>query len=214
MSQNEFISIEDTKKYYLNNIARYGIEAPRTMGYHCGPIDDRLISNLLPESIPSSYTVLDVGCGLGQLIPILESRFQNSKIESLIGIDIVDEFIDHSKNQYPQHDFIAADFLEWPLPRQFDLVVAAGVLVSKISNFELYLEKFIEKMVLASKGWIAFNVVGSCGPTYTAKHLATVSKQKIEEILSKNSDADWQIQDKEVFPGAKDLFVCGKKRTD
>ena len=213
MSQRNFLNIQDTKQYYLDNILRYGIDAPRTMGYHSAPIDDRLISNLLPKQLPDVYSVLDVGCGLGQLIPILEQRFPESQLLKFHGLDLVEEFIQRCREQYPHHQFTSVDFLEWQMTQKFDLVLAAGVLVTRISDFEQYLEKFVSRMVAASKGFVGFNVVASCGPNYTAKHLATISEEKMQEVLNSLPDVSWQMQKKEVFPGALDTFICGLIKT-
>ncbi len=209
MSGNSFINIEDTKAYYLRNISRYGIEAPRTMGYHSAPIDDRLISNLLPEELPSSYSVLDVGCGLAQLIHILATKFPAQKMHKYVGLDLVDDFIQHSSKNFSQHQFITADFLEWQSSEKFDLVIAAGVLVTRMADFELYLEKFITKMIASTKKTLAFNVVAGCGPQYTAKHLAYISQDKLEAILAGFPQIAWKLENKEVFPGAQDTFVIG-----
>ena len=102
------------------------------MGYHSEHIDDRLISNLLPDELPDSYSALDVGCGLGQLILILEIRFPKAKLSKFVGLDIVEPFIAHCTAQFQQFEFLTADFIEWEAPTQFDLVIAAGVLVSSI----------------------------------------------------------------------------------
>ena len=211
MALNNFLNIQDTKKYYLNNIALYGLDAPRTMGYRSGPVDDRLISNLLPDDVCNSYSVLDIGCGLGQIIPILQGRFPNYLLEDLVGIDLVDEFIESCKLKYINYDFYVSDFLEWNSPRMFDVVIAAGVLVTRIADFENYLLRFIEKMTVVSKDWIAFNLVNSCGLNYTAKHLATISLDDIMKILAQIPNVNWEIELKEVFPGSKDAFIRGRK---
>lgn len=205
-----YLSIDDTRSYYLRNIARYGIDAPRTMGYHCGPIDDRLIGNMLPEKLPQSFSVLDVGCGLGQLIPILANRYPEHKITRFLGVDLVEEFIAESKLRFPQHEFESKNFLELNTLEKFDLVLAAGVLVTRISNFESYLQQFISKMISMSRGYVAFNVVAVCGPGYTAKHLATISSERLKDIISGLGSLDWEIKSKEVFPGSEDTFVTGR----
>ncbi len=206
----EFCTVEDIKAYYLENISRYGIEAPRTMGYRVGPIDDRLIGNMLPREVPSSYSLLDVGCGLGQIVTILREKFPQCELSRMVGIDIVDEFVLRCRSQFPRYEFLTGDFLEWSSLEKFDLVIAAGVLVTRVDNFEEYLAAFIAKMVAASKGWIGFNVIGSYGQSYTAKHLGTVSEKKLSSILNEFSQVAWEVAAKEVFAGALDTFVRGR----
>lgn len=207
----QFTTIEDIKSYYLNNIARYGVEAPRTMGYHSAPIDDRLISNLLPDDLPNTYSVLDVGCGLGQIITILGRNFPLSKLEKLIGLDLIEQFVQQASITFPEHQFFTCNFLEWDSSEQFDLVLAAGVLVTRIEDFNLYLENFIKKMISYSRKWITFNVVGNCGPSYTAKHLATISMAQLGIVLKKFPEMQWDVSQKEVFAGSEDIFVRGQK---
>lgn len=206
----DFLSINDIEQYYIENIAKYGLEAPRTMGYHTGPIDDRLISKILPHSLSKEYSVLDVGCGLGQLIPILQTKFPESQMMQFVGLDLVADFISSCRERLQPHEFHKVDFLEWELTQRFDLVIAAGVLVTRIADFESYLHQFIEKMVLASKSWVGFNVIGSLSPSYTAKHLTAIPEEKLWAILGNFPKLDWDVNSIEVFPGSRDIFVGGR----
>ena len=105
MSFRELRSVDDITAYYRHGSELYGLESPRTMGYQTAPVDDRLIKHLLPENVPDSYSVLDIGCGLGQIVPILSDRFPKSHLETLLGIDLVDDFIQHCVAEFPAHEF-------------------------------------------------------------------------------------------------------------
>jgi trans-aconitate methyltransferase len=213
MSFRNFRNVDDITGYYRNGIELYGIDAPRTMGYQTTPIDDRLIKHLLPETVPDSYSVLDVGCGLGQIVPILRDRFPKSHLQKLLGIDLVEEFIRHCREEFPNHEFVTTNFLEWESPRRFDIVLAAGVLVTRIDLYETYLARFIAKMTSASKGWVGFNVIAHQGAGYTAKHLATISSESLTSILAAFPNVSWQMNKLEVFTGSHDTFVCGTVQT-
>jgi trans-aconitate methyltransferase len=212
MSFRELRSVDDITAYYRHGIELYGIESPRTMGYQTAPVDDRLIKHLLPEKVQDSYSVLDVGCGLGQIVPILSDRFPKSHLETLLGIDLVDDFIQHCVAEFPAHEFVTKNFLEWDSPRRFDIVLAAGVLVTRIDQYETYLARFIEKMISASKGWVGFNVIAHQGAGYTARHLATISSESLTSVLAAFPNVLWQINKLEVFTGSHDTFVCGTVR--
>lgn len=204
-----FQTTEDIASYYRNNIDLYGFDNPRTMGYHTGPIDARLISNLLPDSVPTNYSVLDVGCGLGQAIPILNETYKHSNLTRFVGLDIVEEFVRICAGQYLRYEFRTKDFLAWNSQERFDIVLAAGVLVTRIADYHSYLEKFVAKMVSSSAGWIGFNLIAGRSEQYTAKHLITITDESLAELLSKFPGVDWRVTRKEVFPGSEDTFICG-----
>jgi len=55
-------------------------------------------------------SVLDIGCGYGDLIPFLEEA------ASYIGIDVRCDRITHCKSQYPDYTFYCLNFEKDPLP--------------------------------------------------------------------------------------------------
>lgn len=55
-------------------------------------------------------SVLDIGCGYGDLIPFVEEA------ASYIGIDVRDESITHCKSRYPDYIFYCLNFEREPLP--------------------------------------------------------------------------------------------------
>lgn len=209
MTFRNFQTAEDIAEYYRHNIEQYGLENPRTMGYHTAPIDSRLIGNLLPAEVNESYSVLDVGCGLGQAIPILQEKFPSSRLVRFVGLDLVEEFVRACARDFLRYEFRTKDFLDWNSKEQFDIVLAAGVLVTRIADYEAYLRKFVTKMLLSSKYWVGFNLIALRGESYTAKHLATISEESLAELLLSFPNVNWQRSKIEVFPGSEDTFVCG-----
>ena len=67
----------------------------------------------------SKGVALDVGCGTGRLTGVLEeSGFRP------VGIDLSENMLLLAREQHPNAEFIKADICEWPLPAQYDLIVA------------------------------------------------------------------------------------------
>jgi len=107
----------------------------------------------------SNATIMDLGCGYGDLKSFLDARFSNI---TYLGIDFLKEFVDGANLRYghlPNTQFIQADFLTAGLP-EVDIVIASGSLNYRSEN-ELHPWQIISRMwELANKG-IAFNLLDS-----------------------------------------------------
>lgn len=69
------------------------------------------------------FSLLDYGCGLGQLALYIKERFP---LASYHGVDIVDEFISENKQNYSETSFsLIKDCFD--LDQQYDVIIAAGV---------------------------------------------------------------------------------------
>lgn len=68
--------------------------------------------------------LLEVGCGLGHLYPLLRASFGDARYT---GIDIVPDMIEHAKAAYPDATFECRDIFQSPLPREYDFVFISGV---------------------------------------------------------------------------------------
>ncbi|MBU0975733.1 MAG: class I SAM-dependent methyltransferase [Patescibacteria group bacterium] len=104
-------------------------------------------------------SVLDVGCGLGDLSFYLRNRFKNIKYE---GFDIVPEMVENAKKKYPDEKFNLSDIDDYR-KGSFDYVFAAGVFTHKIEDFKKKYLHVIRKMYEVSKKGSAFNMLRSGG---------------------------------------------------
>ena len=106
----------------------------------------------------NNKTVLDIGCGFGELGKFLLKRYEGV---NYTGIDSVNEFIDIAKNQVPGGKFEAKDFNN--LDYRTDIVIASGVLNSNmggtLENLE-FRKKAIAKMFSLTRSVLAFNMLG------------------------------------------------------
>jgi hypothetical protein len=102
---------------------------------------------------------------------------------------------------------------------KFELVIALGVLVTRVRCYDEYLEFFINRMVGFSSKYVAFNVVTDVLPDspnyeYSDKvgYTTAISIDRIETILSRIGDIDFKINSQKIFFDATDSFVQITKR--
>jgi ubiquinone/menaquinone biosynthesis C-methylase UbiE len=99
---------------------------------------------------PKGKTILDVGCGLADLIPFLEN-YTGGDFE-YIGIDIASKLVDDAKNMYTKsgRTFLAGDIFTVTFP-PVDIAVLSGALSFKIEGIEPYAYATMKKMFELSK---------------------------------------------------------------
>lgn len=105
----------------------------------------------------SGCSVLDVGCGYGDLKNFLDKRFENL---TYIGIDQMPEFIATARERYqdsPDTYFYQTDFTTVTFP-QFEYVLASGALGYRCNNPDFYLD-MIKKMYETATQAVAFNML-------------------------------------------------------
>ena len=105
----------------------------------------------------SGRTLLDVGCGYGDLKGFLDQRFTDF---GYIGIDQMPEFITEAKaryNDHPDTHFYQTDFTTVDFPT-VDFVIASGALVYRCDNPHFYAD-MIRKMYDAATQALAFNML-------------------------------------------------------
>lgn len=106
------------------------------------------------DYVKEGDSVLDVGCGNGRLLELLERKHIN-----YLGIDISEKLIDLARKKYPQNDFLVADNLNLPFPDdKFDKVFSVAVLHT-IPSEELRKKALSElKRVLKPNGLLILTV--------------------------------------------------------
>jgi ubiquinone/menaquinone biosynthesis C-methylase UbiE len=105
----------------------------------------------------SGSSVLDLGCGYGDLRTYLDERFSDI---TYIGVDHVPEFVEEARRRYEgsaNTSFFRADFGRLELPT-VDYVVASGAFAYGRSDPD-YFTDMIAKMYRAATVGVAFNML-------------------------------------------------------
>jgi 2-polyprenyl-3-methyl-5-hydroxy-6-metoxy-1,4-benzoquinol methylase len=77
----------------------------------------------LISGLPAGESLLDVGCGYGELLRFARPRGQ------YVGIDMVEQFVQEARHRYPYQSFMAGNILDY-CGLQSDWVLLVGVLSS------------------------------------------------------------------------------------
>ncbi|CAN5166225.1 hypothetical protein BH09PAT1_BH09PAT1_5240 [soil metagenome] len=102
----------------------------------------------------SGTTILDVGCGTGDLYNYLIQR----GIKDYLGLDIYHMSVEYAQMKYPEGRFQISDFLLFQTDQTFDYVFSSGALaaVLETNNYEM-MAAFIKKMWSLCSIGVAFN---------------------------------------------------------
>ena len=139
----------------------------------------------LSKSPIKNASVLDVGCGTGDLAQFLKDK----QMKEYVGIDLFEPALEKARKKFPDKKFINGDFLHYNFKRRFDFVFCSGALTTKLEsdNYEI-INSWIPKMWnLATKG-VAFNFL--IERDLTDDYLFLYNPEKVIEICKKTvSDA-------------------------
>lgn len=100
-------------------------------------------------------SILDVGCGFGDLFPFLKK--QKVKAFRYTGIDINPAFVDIAEKKYPEGKFFVANLLGKKLPSHFDYVFASGIFNDKIPGAKKRTEKMLDAINAHTRKGFAVN---------------------------------------------------------
>ena len=100
-------------------------------------------------------TILDVGCGFGDLYDLLKEKYKDFKYT---GIDVLPNMIQNAKKKHPNIDFIETEYSKYEGDK-YDIILSSGALSFKILNYKDYYFGMIEKMYKESKIATGFNML-------------------------------------------------------
>lgn len=126
----------------------------------------------------SGRTVLDIGCGFGDLLHTLEEKFD--PVASYTGVDLVEPLVKEAGQRWPTHTFITGDFLEITFDGGFDFVVASGVFNHRLDaiNSEEYIEAVMQRAFALCHDGFAFDFL-SDKVDYRLEHTYHASPERI-----------------------------------
>jgi SAM-dependent methyltransferase len=155
MSLPDYIAVQ---KYHRDRIVKFGVDSSWALGWTSeeGQLSRfKIIEELLGDL--SEKSVLDVGCGHGDLRGFFGNKFDGLRYA---GIDQIDSFLDvaiERYGNYPDTAFYFGDFFKAELP-VMDYMVACGAL-SYWSSDPDYVFKAITKLYNNCRLGVVFNLL-------------------------------------------------------
>jgi len=156
-------------KFYEDALERYGEEDVRSVQWTSSFGQKRRFDILLGVEDVNGSSLLDAGCGLGDLYALLTEKELNI---DYTGIDIIPEFIKVAQKNFPETNFEIKDILE--VEEKYDYVLASGALSFKVANNNEHYKRVIKKMYEVANKAVAFNMLDNAthvdNGTYAAYH--------------------------------------------
>lgn len=140
--------------FYQAALDRFGEDDVRSVQWTSLYGQKRRFEVLLNVGDVTGHSILDVGCGLGDLYKFMLERDIRA---DYTGIDIIPEFIKTAKVKYPNAQFYHQDIFE--TEEKFDYVLASGALSFKVQNNDDHYKRMILKMYEVASKAVAFNML-------------------------------------------------------
>lgn len=180
---------EKLRERYKNSFRIYGAGDERSLMWTKNKQYIRF-EQLLRFLFSGSGTLLDVGCGFGDLFLWLKDTIYNQEIE-YFGIDIMPEFIDAAVELTgEQSKFECQDILSLT-DRSYDYVVASGIFGSKIFDEDeknyLHIENVIKKSMDICKIGVSFDFLSDKTDFRNSETNFHASPEKILQLAYKFS---------------------------
>ena len=211
-------------RYYSDLLQAHGY-APQALAERADDKDHGFYTHLFRDvQLEGAPSVLDVGCGMGDLLEFLASR--QVAPASYLGLDLVPAFVERCRERYP-----AAPFrFEWAnfITRRFapheryELVVSMGVMVSRVLGYQAYVAACVDKMLRVSRRYVLFNLItevdrsqGNYQETNQVGAITYLPRPQLEAILQRAArayDAEYTINEQRIYGDSTDAFVRLEKR--
>lgn len=141
------MNLEVDRKIQLNHqsarLTKYG-EDVRAVGWSSVESQETRARVISEIGDLSNKSILDVGCGFGDLYTFLKRL--GIYPGKYVGIDINPKIIEVAKRRLPKVKFEVGDVMDSLLQDKFDFVVASGIFGLKTPNWQYVVEKQLSKM--------------------------------------------------------------------
>ena len=189
------LHIKDKKeiiKLYNERYQNLGY-SPKTLGWKKGKQDLRF------EILTSFYnfenkSILDIGCGFGDLNRVLKSKVSNYEY---LGVDLTESLILKAREIYSADNihFEVGDFLEKEFQEKFDYSIVSGIFNYKLKEMDnyTYVQKVMEKALETSKDGFAFDFLSDkvdfkneIGFYYSPEKITSIAYKFSKNIILRN----------------------------
>lgn len=180
--------IAETQERYRKRWLEYGYD-PRTLGWNkdCQWVRfEAVFEGLRPDEFGS---VLDVGCGFGDLLAYLRCRGWKGRY---VGVDLVSELIEEGRRLHSADtgsEFVCADVAKFAPDQPCELVVAIGAFNHRLAQGNLdFIRETMEKMwAMSSRAMVCDFLSTSSDPQKRSSHLYYADPGEIFALAARHT---------------------------
>lgn len=150
---------------YEERLKNFGYDL-RTLGWRTKRQQYIRFKNLIQIGNLNNTSVLDLGCGFGDLYDFLSE--QNIQVE-YTGYDISPKIIEVAIEMHPNLNFEVKDILIDKIDNKFDYILESGIFNWKLTNNYAFVKKMIKKCFDLCNIGLAFDMMSSYVDFYDEK---------------------------------------------
>ncbi len=144
-------------EYYRPRLDQGSLDHEK-LGWESREAQFRRFDVLLDTLVSPGISILDVGCGLGNLLDACHMK--NMEVD-YTGVDIIPDMILKARQRHPDAQWYCCDiFSENPLcPRTYDIVYSSGIFNIDLGNNPEFLLDAIDLFLTLSNQYVCFNLL-------------------------------------------------------
>jgi SAM-dependent methyltransferase len=160
---------------YRKAFENYG-ESPKSLHWVNYASQAVRFKHLVSDLDIEDKTILDAGCGMGDLLPFLYAKADRF---DYLGVDTDENFVAVAKKRYAGHKFKVGDPFFGKLRNRFDLVVSSGVMNENIPDWLAVRKRMIAGLWKMTDETLAFNMAGAFSYIPPDSKIAYANAQEI-----------------------------------
>ena len=172
---------EAISRYYAPRLKDYSLDDYAILGWESRQAQESRFQVFTELADCRGKSILDVGCGLGNLYGYLRERNINC---DYTGIDIIEEMVDRAAAKYDA-DFRRVDiFKKNPFGiNEFDIIYSSGIFNIQLGNNERFLKRAVELFLEIGREKIIFNLLHESSCCKERVYWYT-TEERVQTILS------------------------------
>ncbi len=155
-------TIEVLESYYHDRLGKGGISSLQ-LGWENREAHYARFATLAESVQLVDRSILDVGCGLGDLCEFLD---EEGIACNYLGVDLLEEMINRARHRFPSRRFRVLDLISDPASagETFDVVYSSGVFNLRASANQSFLSKAFDSFVALSNHHIVVSLLDERSP--------------------------------------------------
>ncbi len=200
--------LEIIKTYYEENMVK-GLPEYGILGWESEEAQRLRFDMLLSSVNLEGKTLLDVGCGTGNLLEYIKSKGINV---SYTGVDILEMMIKQARNKQLDADFYHIDIFKNNIfnDGSFDVIYASGIFNLNLGNNRTFLINALKLFFRLSSEAVVFNLLHCASPDREDEYFY-FHPDEISEIITGFSNIIDRVEFVEAYLKNDFTVVCTRK---